>query len=290
MSTDSSATAPTSGASHQAKDYALGSSDRERRRLMLQGKILRPYLASAFRAAGLAPGMRVLDLGCGVGDVSMLAAEFVGPTGSVVGLDRDADSVAWATKRIADAGLANIRFQVAEFGQFTDAQPFDAIVGRFILMYLPDPTATLKHLMHVLRSGSVIVFMEPDFTVPSRSFPEVQQPQKGWAWFGEAFRRSGACIDMGMRLYSTYRDAGYVKTSTEVSHLSGCGYDPEMVEYFVETFRSILPRVIQFGIATAEEVQELQIDTLAERIEAVSRAADAQWVGSRCISAWARKP
>jgi ubiquinone/menaquinone biosynthesis C-methylase UbiE len=265
----------------------MGSTDHERMRLMRQGTILRGFLASAFRAAGLAPSMRVLDLGCGVGDVAMLAADMVGPTGSVVGIDRDAASVAWANKRVAEAGYQNIRLQVAEFREFTDSQPFDALVGRFILMYLPDPAAILHHLSQQLRPGAAIAFMEPDFTVASRVFPEMPQLGNGWNWIGEVLRRSGARIDMGMRLHSTYRDAGFVNTATEVSHLSGCGISREMVEYLVDTLRSVLPKIIEYGIATHEEVQ---IDTMAERVMGAVANADPQWVGSRYISAWARKP
>jgi ubiquinone/menaquinone biosynthesis C-methylase UbiE len=265
----------------------MGSTDHERQRLMRQGAILRPFLASAFRAAGLAPGMRVLDLGCGAGDVAMLAADLVGPTGSVVGIDRDAASVAWANKRVAEAGYQNIRFQVAEFHEFNDSHPFDALVGRFILMYLPDPAAILRHLSQQLRSGAAVAFMEPDFTVPSSVFPEMPQFRNGWTWIAEVLRRSGARIDMGMRLYATYRDAGFVNTTTEASHLSGCGISREMVEYLADTLRSVLPKIIEYGLATSEEVQ---IDTLADRMLVAGRDADPQWVGSRYISAWARKP
>jgi ubiquinone/menaquinone biosynthesis C-methylase UbiE len=271
----------------KAADYAMGFTDHERMRLMRQGAILRGFLASAFRAAGLAPGMRVLDLGCGVGDVAMLAADLVGPTGSVVGIDRDAASVAWANKRVAETGYQNIRFQVAEFHEFIDSQPFDALVGRFILLYLPDPAAVLRHLSQQLRPGAVIAFMEPDFTVESRVFPELPQFKNGGLWISEVLRRSGARLDMGMRLYATYRDAGFVNTATEVSHLSGCGMNREMAEYFADTLRSVLPKIIEYGIATHEEVQ---IDTLADRVEAAAREADPQWVASRYISAWARKP
>lgn len=271
----------------KAADYAMGSTDHERQRLMRQGAILRGFLASAFRAAGLAPGMRVLDLGCGVGDVAMLAADMVGPTGSVVGIDRDAASVAWANKRVAEAGYQNIRFQVAEFHEFTASQPFDALVGRFILMYLPDPAAILRHLSQQLRPSAAVAFMEPDFTVQSRVFPEMPQFGNGWTWIAEVLRRSGARIDMGMRLHSTYRDAGFVNSATEVSHLSGCGISREMVEYLVDTLRSVLPKIIEYGLATSEEVQ---IDTMAERMMGAVADADPQWVGSRYISAWARKP
>jgi len=265
----------------------MGSTDRERERLMRQGAVLRGFLASAFRAAGIEPGMRVLDLGCGVGDVAMLAADLVGPTGSVVGIDRDAASVAWASKRVAEAGYANIRFQTTEFQDFADSQPFDALVGRFILLYLPDPAATLRHLSQQLRPGAVITFMEPDFTVDSSVFPEMPEFKDCGRWISEALRHTGARIEMGMRLYATYRDAGFVKTATEVSHLSGCGWTREMAEFSAETIRSILPKIVEYGIATLEEVQ---IDTLADRMDAACRAADPQWVGPRYISAWARKP
>src|SRR5258708_17704563 len=131
-------TIPTSPQS----DYAMGSTDRERQRLMRQGAILRGFLEMAFRAAGIGPGMRVLDIGSGVGDVSLLAADLVGQQGSVVGVDRDPENVAWAAKRAAEAGHSNIHFLANEITDFIHPQLFDALVGRFILMYLPDPVAT----------------------------------------------------------------------------------------------------------------------------------------------------
>jgi hypothetical protein len=106
-------------------------------------------------------------------------------------------------------------------------------------------------------------------------------------WVKEALRHSGARIDMGMRLYATYRDAGFIDTTTSVSHLSGCGVSREMVEFFTSTIRSLLPKLEEYGIATRKEVQ---IETLADRMEAAGRAADPQWVGTRYIAAWAKKP
>ena len=70
-------------------DYIMGSNPSELRRLGLQARLLRPITERLLRQAGLAEGMRVLDLGCGAGDVSVLAAEIVGRSGSVIGLDRD---------------------------------------------------------------------------------------------------------------------------------------------------------------------------------------------------------
>ena len=282
----SSAGAAQAGSSRKV-EYALGHSDRERERLMRQGAILRPFLEAAFRAANIGPGMRVLDIGSGAGDAALLAAELVGPTGSVVGLDRDAGSVAWASRRVAEAGHTNIQFRATEFNAYSDSRPFDALVGRFILVHLPDPTATLRHLAQLLRSGAKIVFFEPDFTVPSAVFPSMPDLKNCENWILEALRHSGATLDIGMRLYHIYRGAGFVDASTVVSHLSGCGVSRQMVDFFVETVRSLLQVIERYGIATREEIQ---IDALGDRMEAAVRAADPQWVGSRYIAAWARKP
>jgi predicted RNA methylase len=80
-------------------NYVLGHSVHEAERLMLQSRVLRPYTEKFFRAAGLAPGMRVLDLGSGMGDVSLLAADMVGPAGRVLGIDRNPEAVAAASPR-----------------------------------------------------------------------------------------------------------------------------------------------------------------------------------------------
>jgi SAM-dependent methyltransferase len=94
--------------------YILGHSPMEMRRLMTQADVLRPITERLLRAAGVNHGMRVLDVGCGVGDVSMLVAELVGPAGFVVGIDRNADAVAMqANARARSAGLKNVDFRLA---------------------------------------------------------------------------------------------------------------------------------------------------------------------------------
>jgi SAM-dependent methyltransferase len=231
--------------------------------------------------------MRVLDIGSGVGDVAFLAADLVGPHGSVVGVDRDPGNAAWAARRATEAGRSNVEFLVKEFSDFYTSQPFDALVGRFILMYLPDPVATLRLVSQYLRSNAAIVFFEPDYTVLTIAVPDVPLFRQCEEWQREVFRSTGARIDMGMNLYRTFRESGFVDICTMVSQLNGCGSQRELIDIFAETIRSILPKIEQLGIATREQVD---IDSLADRIEAQALAVDPQWVGIRYFSAWARKP
>src|SRR5215472_11918495 len=134
-------------------EYALGSSDAEHKRLIWQALRLAPLTKRFFQEAGIVSGQRVLDLGSGVGDVAMLAARIVGPSGEVVAVERDASSIVRAKARVADAGLHNVSFTQTDVSQIASEKPFDAAVGRFILMFLPDPVSVLHSVVHMVRPG-----------------------------------------------------------------------------------------------------------------------------------------
>src|SRR3954465_11482779 len=96
--------------SRSAPAYALRRSQEEYQRLGEQAAFLGATTERLFRAAGLGPGMRILDVGSGAGDVAFLAADLVGPTGQVVGVDVDAAAVEAARGRAAALGLSHVRF------------------------------------------------------------------------------------------------------------------------------------------------------------------------------------
>src|SRR5271165_1747413 len=104
-------------------NYVLGHSHREIRRLMTQAATLRPVTERLLRNAQIGPGMRVLDLGCGAGDVSFLAAQFVGSTGLVVGIDRSREVLGLASERAQAAGWRNISFEQASVEAFSSPEP-----------------------------------------------------------------------------------------------------------------------------------------------------------------------
>jgi ubiquinone/menaquinone biosynthesis C-methylase UbiE len=88
-------------------DYVLGHTDREQHRLIRQARVLAPATERFLRDAGIVPGMRVLDIGCGMGDVTMLVAQLVGPQGKVVSIDLDQASLSTAQRRATGAGFDN---------------------------------------------------------------------------------------------------------------------------------------------------------------------------------------
>src|SRR6266699_6863467 len=139
-----------------ASPYALGSTDAEHERLIRQAARLAPLTERLFREACIGSGQRVLDLGSGVGDVAMLVARIVGPSGEVIGIERDENSIARAKERVAEAGFLNVSFTQADVNKIVSDKPFDAAVGRFILMFLRDPVSVLRFVARLVRPGGVL--------------------------------------------------------------------------------------------------------------------------------------
>src|SRR5262252_3435792 len=138
-------------------DYALGHSEQELERLSHQGQVFAPFTRQLFEQAGMRPGMRVLDVGSGAGDVAFLAAELVGPSGEVVGADREAAAVDWATARARSREVTNVKFLANDPAGMEFDRKFDAVVGRLVLMYYPDPVGALQKLVRHLQPGGLII-------------------------------------------------------------------------------------------------------------------------------------
>jgi ubiquinone/menaquinone biosynthesis C-methylase UbiE len=270
-------------------EYVLGYSEQEQKRLLDQAGIVREWTERFFRAAGLGPGMCVLDLGCGMGDVSLLAAEFVGPSGSVVGIDRDPAALHQARDRAVQKGYGEfVSFVEADVNTFHSEQAFDAVVGRYVLLYQPDPVATVRRSAALVRPGGLLVFHEIDFGSPVPMWPAPPPLwQKTYALAEKVFRCAGLPADFGLRLTSTFLDAGLPWPTVLAEVAVGGGPGSYFYNWAADTIRSLLPRIEEFNLATAEEID---IDTLASRLEAEAVAARVQLIGSTQFGAWIRKP
>ena len=111
-------------------DYVPGHGPREIERLIRQARMVEPITRRFFVEAGIAPGMRVLDIGSGVGDVAFLAADLVGKAGGVTGIDQSTAALATARNRAEALGLGNVRFEEASLTDFRSGEQFDALKNR----------------------------------------------------------------------------------------------------------------------------------------------------------------
>jgi len=269
----------------EQQSYVLGHGSEEHRRLILQSRFVGDLTEIVFARAGLAQGMSVLDVGCGAGDVSLLAAAFVGPSGSVLGVDQSPESVALATERAKSAGLGNVRFEVGRLEELQQSGSFDAVVGRLVLLYLKEPAVVLRQLAQLVRPGGVIAFQEMEMTT-ARSSPDVPLFSQCGRWIVEAFTRAGVETSMGSRLYSIYKQAGLSEPQMMSSGRVEGSPQSEIYEWLAQTVRSLLPMIEKTGVATRDEVG---IDTLADRLRSAVAEKGAVVHSPLFVGAWVRK-
>jgi ubiquinone/menaquinone biosynthesis C-methylase UbiE len=269
-------------------NYVLGQSTHEYERLMLQGKLLRPFTERTFRSAGVAPGMRVLDLGSGMGDVALLLADMVGPRGCVVGLDRDATALERARQRTAEQGCSSwVSFQATNLEDFATADLFDAVVGRYILLYQPDAASTLRQLARFLKPGGIVAFHELDFPDPHSSQPPCALWDQVYALVGEAFRRAGAPPDFGRRVGPAFVGAGLPFPSIITENLVGGARGSYVYPWVANTLLSVAPRLKDLGLTPPDVALDA---TLAQALEDAVIAAGSQVLAPTQYGAWTRKP
>lgn len=264
------------------REYLVADRQVEEERLLAQGKVIDPLTRRVFASAGLSRGMRVLDLGSGAGNVSRLAAEIVGPEGSVVGVERDPDAVRRAARSAQDAGLHNVEFREGDLEALAGIDgEFDAVVGRLVLMYLSDPASALRQATSLLRPGGLVCLHEGDFTYMWSS-ADTPTWQRLKCWVMDALACIDADVRMGPSLFATFRAAGLPDPEMTMEAAVGGG-DSAYATGWVNVARAALPLMERFGIATAEEVDP---DTLTERLLAEVHAVRGVVVGPCLYGAW----
>ena len=279
---------PASVASPAAIDtYPLGRSDAETRRLILQHQIYSPLTRQFLTSAGIGRGMKVLDLGSGAGDVALLCADLVGPHGQVVGVDGNGAILDFARHRVRAAGWGNVEFVEGDVRDLDLAEDFDAVVGRWILMYIPEPAELLRTLTERLRPGGIIAFQESaNLKAGVQTYPSTSLHDELRRWLAPPVDPPMPVFDMGLRLYRTFLDAGLVTPELRQETPIGGGPDWPGYALLAESMRSMLPFMEELGTVTAEEAD---VDSLEDRLRAEVLEQHAVQILPTVVGAWTAK-
>ena len=268
-------------------DYALGRTKAEYNRLIEQAELIRPLTERVFRAAGVGSGMHVLDIGCGPGDVSFLVSELVGPKGSVVGIDLDGNAISLADERRVARGITNVVFLESDARSVDSHHLFDAAVGRFILMFMSDPTATLRLIAQKVRPGGIVAFHETGGISPAAAMnlPVLASLHD---FFQATFERSGARLDIAAELYLRMCDAGLEPEPRPIAEVAVCpGQGAVAYRHWALFTRSMLPKIVEYGLGAREEVLDTVERRLREELVGRRGLVPLSWL---MIGQWARTP
>jgi len=263
--------------------YVLGHKAQELKRLNRQAALVGPFTQRFFESAGISSGMRVLDVGCGGGDVSRLIRQLVGEDGAVVGVDRSETAIAYAIEKTSTLGLTNVSFRLGDACEMEFEERFDAVAGRYVLMFQPNPTEMLEKLAQHLKPDGIVVFHECDLNAV-RSVPECPTYEQCWRWISAALK---ADTDVGSKFPSVFRSAGLPFPTLRLEALVGAGSNSgDLLELTVGLVASLLPEIKRQGAPGAVEVD---MEHLKASLEAEATNASAFLLGRYEIGAWCRK-
>lgn len=214
-----------------------------------------------FPSIGITANMRVLDVGCGNGDLSRIVAAMVGPEGEVVGIDRSESALASARAVTPEARTAPIHYQTADLsGELPDLGHFDAIIGRRVLMYLCNPAATLARLATMAKPGTILAFQEHARADLPSGMGDLPIHRQFYRMIWDTVAAEKGDVTLGYHLADLVREAGFT-----IKHARSEGV---LVQSWEESFlptlaRAMLPRMIEHGIVREGEVD---LDGLAHRV------------------------
>ena len=204
----------------------------------------------------LEPGMKLLDLGCGPGTITMGLAEAVNP-GEVHGIDMEESQIALAQAAAEASNHTNAIFQVGNALSLPfEDETFDVVHAHAVVMHIPDTRAVLAEASRVLKPGGILATRD---LIAESSFiePGTEGIREAWATFTNLMRGNGGHPEIGKEMKGVMLEAGFTDISCSAS-FDSYGTPADLAFYYgviIGWFFSeeLIERVTGLGIATREK-------------------------------------
>lgn len=262
-------------------NYPLETHQHEIERLRIQSEAMAPDTLHMLRLIGVREGWSCLDLGCGPVGIASLLSPLAGPTGRVLGLDRNAGFLDHARA----TAPANTTFQQGDACRSgLPDNTFDLVHLRFVASTAGVPERQLlDEAIRVTRPGGIVALQEPDAETLHCDPPHPAWDRLKHALLG-AFAGVGADLRLARRLYSVVHATGLEDVQYRTCILGVRAQDP-MIDYLPSTVESLRGTVLRLGLLTEAEFPQLLADC-REHL----RRPDASFTMYTLAQVWGRKP
>src|SRR5262245_29197870 len=241
--------------------YMLATGGKDVRRLRILHQAYGPGTEALFGRLGLHDGLRVLEVGCGSGNIACWVAERVGPNGSVLGIDNSPGQIDEARRQAQARGLRNVEFQVADaYSPRLPEESFDLAYCRLVLMHLTHPKDALRIMRSLVRPGGTVACEEMDEPVWMCSPPNdaVNRFYELTIALGE---RTGVHFGLGSSLHRMFAEAGFTRPEVGASFpVVLRGTEKQLLGLTLDEFG---PEIVREELATQEEVERVTAGLMA---------------------------
>ena len=251
----------------QRARYILDPSEAERARLRVQADLYRPLTKRVLAQTGLGPGMRVMDVGTGTGDIAFMAADLVGPAGYVLGVNCEPSMVEAAQESALQRGLKHVAFEVGSMRPGEHGGAYDLVVGRFVLAHQPDPVGFLRNLATLVVPGGSVAFIETAFDLlakysnpPIPLFDEMIEKHV-------SFARKRIHHALGSNMNSVFSKAGLGRANL-VADIPVGAHDSDVMNYMLLLFTSMRSAL------EAQGIDQPDAETLPRNLKSIRKEAE----------------
>jgi SAM-dependent methyltransferase len=262
--------------------YVLATGAAGAERLRIVHSVHGPDTEAFLLRAGLTTGLRVADIGCGVGIISCWLAEQVGPGSEVVGVDISAEQVATAQATAKAAGMQNVRFvQAGAYETGLERESFDLVFSRFMLMHIQRPEEAIAEMRALLKPGGVLAVEDGDFSAPF-CYPPSAAFDRCFELYRQIGARHGADFDIGLKLYGLVCAAGFTNVQAALAQPAYVRGEAKRLPDW--TIAESAPVLISEGLTTQAEVEKLVTE-----MAALAEDENTLFGMARMTQVWARK-
>jgi len=261
--------------------YVIAGGHEGKERLKLLSKVLLPTTSRLLKAAGLAKGMKCLDLGCGGGFVTALISDMVGDSGEVFAIDADDEILNLARADAQSEGRSNIQYAKLDASEGHRENYYDFVYARFLLTHLPKPQRCLESMIRSCRPGGKVVVEDIDFT-GNFCYPESQAYQRYTELYQQVVTLRGADANIGFKLPAMFRSAGV--RDVQVNIVQPVHFEGEGKLLAAITMQRVAASVIEEKLATQAE-----IDAVIAGLTAAAEDKDVLLSAPRIFQVWGNR-